>query len=150
MVKRVSSTVETRSRRLSVHSPARSQPRLPLPRPPNQPRQAGPTPKTAIGGDHPAKVRPVTQRRLPPPRTPDPMAAPPLRWGVLAPGWIAGQFAAALRRGTRQQIAAVGSRNLDRARAFADEHGAPTSYGSYDELVHDPHVDIVYVAPPCA
>jgi len=76
------------------------------------------------------------------------MAAPPLRWGILAPGWIAGQFAAALRRGTRQRIAAVGSRNLDRARAFADEHGAPTAYGSYDELVHDPHVDIVYVASP--
>ena len=76
----------------------------------------------------------MTQRRLPAPRTPDPMAAPPLRWGILAPGWIAGQFAAALRRGTRQRIAAVGSRNLDRARAFADEHGAPTAYGSYDEL----------------
>ena len=90
----------------------------------------------------------MTQRRLPAPRTPDPMAAPPLRWGILAPGWIAGQFAAALRRGTRQRIAAVGSRNLDRARAFADEHGAPTAYGSYDELVHDPHVDIVYVASP--
>ena len=90
----------------------------------------------------------MTQRRLPAPRTPDPMAAPPLRWGILAPGWIAGQFAAALRRGTRQRIAAVGSRNLDRARTFADEHGAPTAYGSYDELVHDPHVDIVYVASP--
>jgi len=76
------------------------------------------------------------------------MAAPPLRWGILAPGWIAGQFAAALRRGTRQRIAAVGSRNLDRARAFADEHGAPTAYGSYDALVDDPHVDIVYVASP--
>jgi GFO/IDH/MocA oxidoreductase family protein len=106
------------------------------------------TPKTAIGGDHPAKVRPVTQRRLPPPRTPDPMAAPPLRWGVLAPGWIAGQFAAALRRGTRQEIVAAGSRSFDRARAFAEEHGAPTAYGSYDELVHDPQVDIVYIASP--
>ena len=98
--------------------------------------------------DRPARVHPVTQRRLPAPRTPDPMAAPPLRWGILAPGWIAGQFAAALRRGTRQRIAAVGSRNLDRARAFADEHGAPTAYGSYDALVHDPRVDIVYVASP--
>jgi len=90
----------------------------------------------------------VTQRRLPDPRTPDPMAAPPLRWGILAPGWIAGQFAAALRRGTRQQIAAVGSRDVHRARAFADAYGAPTAYGSYDELVHDPQVDIVYVASP--
>ena len=69
-------------------------------------------------------------------------------WGVLAPGWIAGQFAAALRRGTRQEIVAAGSRSFHRARAFAEEHGAPTAYGSYDELVHDPQVDIVYIASP--
>lgn len=90
----------------------------------------------------------MTQRRLPPSRVPDPMDAPALRWGVLAPGWIAGQFAAAVRRGTRQEIVAVGSRTLDRARAFADEHGAPAAYGSYDELVQDPRVDVVYVASP--
>ena len=93
-------------------------------------------------------LRPVTQLRLPAPRTPDPMAAPALRWGILAPGWIAGQFAAALDRGTRQQIIAVGSRNLDRARAFAEEYGAAVAYGSYEELVDDPRVDIVYVASP--
>jgi predicted dehydrogenase len=90
----------------------------------------------------------MTPRRLPPPRTPDPMAAPPLRWGILAPGWIAQQFADALRRGTRQEIVAVGSRNIDRARTFADNHGAPAAYGSYQELVHDPGVDIVYIASP--
>jgi predicted dehydrogenase len=76
------------------------------------------------------------------------MAAPSLRWGILAPGWIAGQFAAALRRGTKQQIVAIGSRNLDRARAFAAEHGATTAYGCYEDLVHDPQVDVVYVASP--
>jgi predicted dehydrogenase len=90
----------------------------------------------------------MAQGSLPPPRTPDPMAAPTVRWGVLAPGWIAGQFADALRRGTRQEIVAVGSRNVDRARAFADEYGAPAAYGSYEELVADPGVDIVYVASP--
>ena len=88
------------------------------------------------------------QRSLPAPRTPDPMAAPAVRWGVLAPGWIAEQFAGALRRGTRQEIVAVGSRSLERARAFADECGAPAAYGSYQELVDDPEVDIVYVASP--
>lgn len=71
-----------------------------------------------------------------------------MRWGILAPGWIAQQFAAALRRDARQEIVAVGSRNLDRARTFAAEHGATTAYGSYEELVHDPRVDIVYVASP--
>ena len=90
----------------------------------------------------------MVQRSLPAPRTPDPLTAPPVRWGILAPGWIAGQFAAALREGTRQEIVAVGSRSLDRARAFADEWGAPAAYGSYQELVDDPQVDIVYVASP--
>jgi predicted dehydrogenase len=90
----------------------------------------------------------VVQRSLPAPRTPDPLTAPPVRWGILAPGWIAGQFAAALRKGTRQEIVAIGSRSLDRARAFADEWGAPAAYGSYQELVDDPQVDIVYVASP--
>jgi predicted dehydrogenase len=90
----------------------------------------------------------VAQRSLPAQRTPDPPAAPAIRWGILAPGWIAQQFAAALRRGTRQQIVAIGSRNLDRARAFADEFGATAAYGSYQELVNDPQVDIVYVASP--
>jgi predicted dehydrogenase len=90
----------------------------------------------------------MTDRTLPAPRTPDPMAAPTLRWGVLAPGWIAHNFASALRRGTRQEIAAVGSRNLGRAKVFADEFGAPNAYGSYEELLSDPQVDIVYVASP--
>jgi predicted dehydrogenase len=87
-------------------------------------------------------------RALPAPRTSDPMTAPALRWGVLAPGSIAHHFADALRRGTRQEIVAVGSRSVDRARAFAEEFGAAAAYGSYEEVVADPAVDIVYVASP--
>ena len=56
---------------------------------------------------------------LPPPRTPDPMLAPPLRWGVLGPGWIAERFVGSLRRSTRQPVVAVASRDLERAAAFA-------------------------------
>jgi predicted dehydrogenase len=96
---------------------------------------------------HPTKETDVAQR-LPAPRTPDPHTAPAVRWGILAPGWIAHQFAGALRRGTQQQIVAIGSRTSDRARAFADEYGATAAYGSYQELVNDPQVDIVYVASP--
>ncbi|WP_228004762.1 Gfo/Idh/MocA family protein [Amycolatopsis sp. YIM 10] len=76
------------------------------------------------------------------------MEAPVVRWGILAPGGIARLFCAALRQGTRQEIAAVGSRSLERAKAFADEFGAASAYGSYAELVNDPRVDIVYVASP--
>ncbi len=81
-------------------------------------------------------------------RTADPQAAPALRWGVLAPGRIAGAFVDAVRRHTRQRIVAVGSRSRARAAVFAAEHRIDRSYGSYEELVGDPGVDVVYVAAP--
>jgi len=85
---------------------------------------------------------------LPAPRTPDPLTAPPVRWGILGPGNIARSFATALREGTRAEVVAVGSRSAERARDFADEFGVPAAYGSYEELVADPDVDVVYVASP--
>ncbi|HEV2919314.1 MAG TPA: Gfo/Idh/MocA family oxidoreductase, partial [Actinomycetota bacterium] len=66
---------------------------------------------------------------LPPPRTPDPMLAPPLRWGVLGPGWIAERFVGSLRRSTRQQVVAVASRDPGRAAAFAARFGVDRAYG---------------------
>jgi predicted dehydrogenase len=85
---------------------------------------------------------------LPPPRTPDPMLAPRLRWGVLGPGWIAERFVGSLRRSTRQQVVAVASRDLGRAAAFASRWGIDRAYGGYQALVEDPGVDVVYVATP--
>jgi predicted dehydrogenase len=81
-------------------------------------------------------------------RVPDPAGAPPLRWGVLAPGGIAGSFVTALAAHTSQRVVAVASRSADRAAAFARDHAIERSYGSYDELVDDPEVDVVYVASP--
>ena len=85
---------------------------------------------------------------LPAPRTPDPMAAPPLRWGVLGTGWIAERFTAALHRETRQRVVAVGSRSVASAKEFADRAGIGRAHGSYADLVADPGVDVVYVATP--
>jgi predicted dehydrogenase len=85
---------------------------------------------------------------LPTARTPNPLDAPPLRWGVLAPGRIAAAFVTAVSRYTRQRVVAVGSRSLDRAQAFASAHGIDRAVGSYAELVDDPAVDVVYVASP--
>ena len=82
------------------------------------------------------------------PTVPDPMEAPPLRWGVLGPGGIANVFASAVREGTRSEVVAVGSRSADRASVFARRHGAARSYGSYEALVADEGVDAVYVASP--
>ncbi|HEX2705666.1 MAG TPA: Gfo/Idh/MocA family oxidoreductase [Candidatus Lustribacter sp.] len=85
---------------------------------------------------------------LPVSRVGDSMEAPPLRWGILGPGSIADRFAAALTTRTRQTVQAVGSRTLGAATAFAERRGVPRAYGSYDALVADPDVDIVYVATP--
>jgi predicted dehydrogenase len=85
---------------------------------------------------------------LPSPRTPDPMAAPPLRWGVLGPGWIAERFTESLQAHTRQRVVAVGSRSSARAQDFASRYALPTAVGSYEELVGLPDVDIIYVASP--
>ena len=85
---------------------------------------------------------------LPSSRTPDSMDAPPLRWGVMGPGWIAEQFVESLQAHTRQEVVAVGSRALPRAQDFASRYGIPTAVGSYEELAQRPDVDIVYVATP--
>ena len=85
---------------------------------------------------------------LPTPRVPEPSAAPSIRWGILAPGWIARQFASALRGMTTQRIVAVGSRSPERARQFAAETGTERAYGSYADLLADPQVQAVYVASP--
>jgi predicted dehydrogenase len=85
---------------------------------------------------------------LPEPVLPRLTGGPRLRWGVLAPGFIAGVFASTLHRNTDQRIAAVASRDGARAAAFAAEHGIPRSYADYRALVEDPAVDIVYIAAP--
>ncbi|SFS16853.1 Predicted dehydrogenase [Microbacterium sp. cf046] len=73
---------------------------------------------------------------------------PTLRWGIVAPGGIAKYFAGAVNRVTQQTLAAVASRDLSRAEAFAAEHGIERAYGSYLELFEDPAVDVVYIAAP--
>jgi predicted dehydrogenase len=73
---------------------------------------------------------------------------PVLRWGVIGPGEIANDFTRTLHANSDQRVVAVGSRSLDRAQAFAREHGVPTAHGSYEALVADPDVDVVYVASP--
>lgn len=88
------------------------------------------------------------QHFLPLSRVPHPSTAPALRWGILAPGGIAGAFASALRASTQQQLVAVGSRSQERADAFAAAHGVATAYGSYEQLVADPQVQAIYVASP--
>jgi predicted dehydrogenase len=86
--------------------------------------------------------------RFPAPRTPDPRAAPVLRWGVIGTGWIAEHFVGAVQRNTEQRIVAVGSRDAGRSAVFAGRHEIERPYGSYADLAADADLDVVYVATP--
>lgn len=85
---------------------------------------------------------------LPQSRIPDPMLAPALRWGVMGTGWIANQFVRSVQAHTRQQIVAVGSRGAEGARVFAGRYGIATAHPSYQALVEDDGIDVIYVATP--
>ena len=71
----------------------------------------------------------------------------PVRWGILATGRIAHTFARDLALLDGHVVAAVGSRSQESADAFAAERGG-RAHASYEALVEDPDVDVVYVASP--
>ena len=70
----------------------------------------------------------------------------PIRWGVLGAGNIAATVGADIAASPGSVLAAVGARDGERAAAFAARHRVARSYGSYEELVADPDVDVIYVA----
>lgn len=90
----------------------------------------------------------MTLTHLPEPDYEPLRGGPVLRWGILGPGYIARAFVDSLHAATDQKVVAVASRSIERAQMFASEHGVDTAYGSYDQLLADPAVDIVYVAAP--
>ena len=78
------------------------------------------------------------------------MVSAPVRWGILSTGSIARGFAANLAVVPGAEIAAVGSRSVETAAAFARTygHGGTRAHGSAATLAADPDVDVVYVASP--
>ena len=71
-----------------------------------------------------------------------------VRWGILATGTIAKNFAETAARMGDVQIVAVASRSLDKANAFADAYLIPNRHASTEALASDSCVDIVYIATP--
>ena len=72
----------------------------------------------------------------------------PLSWGLIGTGRIAETFAADMQLTDSGRIAAVGSRRMGSANRFADQFDIANRHASYEELVVDPDVDVVYVATP--
>lgn len=70
------------------------------------------------------------------------------KWGILAPGKMSAKFTKGLKLLEDVELYAVGSRDLQRAKQFADEYGFKKYYGSYEELASDAALDIIYIASP--
>lgn len=73
-----------------------------------------------------------------------------MKVGIIGAGWIAERMAVALNGLKRPDITchAIASRSLEKAQAFAKQWNIPKAYGSYEELVADPDIDLVYIATP--
>jgi predicted dehydrogenase len=73
-----------------------------------------------------------------------------IRWGILGCGRIARKFAADLALVKDAKLSAVGARELGNAVRFAEDFPASHVHGSYEELVSNPDVDVIYIASPHA
>ncbi len=72
----------------------------------------------------------------------------PLRWGILGTGRITVRLVRAIGASEGGELVAVASRDAARAQAYAREHAIPRAYGSYEALLADPDIDVVYIALP--
>ena len=68
--------------------------------------------------------------------------------GFIGAGRIANTLAATMARMEDVNLYAVAARDLGRAQAFAAQYGFDKAYGSYEEMLRDPHVELVYIATP--
>lgn len=72
----------------------------------------------------------------------------PICWGVIGTGYMAETFSSVIDDSAEGVVSAVASRSLAKAEAFAKKHGKCKAYGSYQELVSDDTINIIYIATP--
>ena len=72
-----------------------------------------------------------------------------VKWGILGVGsFLRRRFMPALQQCEQTEVVAIASRSADKSRAFAKETDIPKAYGSYEELLADPEVEVVYNTLP--
>ncbi len=67
-----------------------------------------------------------------------------VKWGILSTARINDLFLAGARQSSALEVAAVASRDQARADSYAREHGIERAHGSYEDLLADPEVDVIY------
>lgn len=75
-------------------------------------------------------------------------AADTIRWGVVGTGSIANSMARMIKLANAAELAAVSSRRMESAEAFADKHGAGKAFDSWTDMAAWDGVDAIYVATP--
>ncbi|MBQ6786657.1 MAG: Gfo/Idh/MocA family oxidoreductase [Lachnospiraceae bacterium] len=70
------------------------------------------------------------------------------RIAIMGAGNIAGVMAKTIKKMKHVKCYAIASRDLGRAKEFAKKYGVKKAYGSYEEMVQDPKIDLVYIATP--
>jgi predicted dehydrogenase len=71
-----------------------------------------------------------------------------IKWGIIGLGNIAHQFAKDLMLVEEAELVAVASRNLGKAQEFAEVYDCKKAYDSYDAIINDTEIDILYIATP--
>ncbi len=71
-----------------------------------------------------------------------------IRWGIIGAGNIATTFATALNGMKDTKLVAVASRDIERAMKFATNYQVEKAYGSYEEIIKDSEIDVIYIATP--
>jgi predicted dehydrogenase len=72
----------------------------------------------------------------------------PTNWGILGTGDAAARFANSLTKLPNAKLLGIGSRSLEKAKTFAENHNVPRTYSSYAALATDPDIDIIHIATP--
>ena len=71
-----------------------------------------------------------------------------IKWGIIGLGNIAHQFAKDLMLIDDAELAAVASRNHEKSKEFAKQYNCQKAYSSYEAIINDPEIDILYIATP--
>lgn len=73
-----------------------------------------------------------------------------LRWGILGSARILRKTIPALQETKNGEVIGIASRTEEKAREYADKHGVPQAYGSYEALLASSEIDAVYIPLPNA
>lgn len=71
-----------------------------------------------------------------------------IRWGIIGLGNIAHQFAKDLLLVEDAELAAVASRDSEKSKEFAEKYQCKKAYSTYDDIINDDNIDILYIATP--